>query len=202
MLGYSLPEIVSKLKRPACSICGLIKRYLLNAVAQEIGANYIATGHHLDDLVPFILKNLMYQNLHEISKLGPKTLSENGLIGKIRPLYEVSEFETEKFTELMEIPRVMEKCPYSLEPMINKKIKEFVNKIEKDHRGFKIFFARSIAKNLDFYKIDEEEIKYCKYCNSPTNSEICAFCKLTEKLTGKPLGQDVKNKIREIINTS
>ncbi|MCE4620672.1 MAG: tRNA 2-thiocytidine biosynthesis TtcA family protein [Desulfurococcales archaeon] len=51
-LGYGVPEAAMRLRRPACSVCGIFKRYLYNAVGVELGAK-IATGHNADDLAAY-----------------------------------------------------------------------------------------------------------------------------------------------------
>ncbi|MDK6029378.1 TIGR00269 family protein [Ignisphaera sp. 4213-co] len=200
LTGFNLPEMVSKTKRPPCSLCGLIKRYLINVAAQELKANAVALGHHLDDLIPYIIKNFVLQNLFEISKLGPKTDTLNGLVGRIRPLYEVSEDEIMLYAYLAKLPFVQNECPYSARKGLEKTIREFINNAEKRHPGFKIAFARSIAKNIEIYKNigKEEPLKQCKICQSPSNSEICSFCKITAKVAGKPLGSEVKTKIAQL----
>lgn len=203
LIGYSLPELVHKMRRPPCSICGLIKRYLMNVVAQEIKADAVALGHHLDDLMPYIFKNFILQNLFEISKLGPKTESENGLVGRIRPLYEVSEHEIALYAKLSNLPFVYEECPYAGKKKLDKQVKEFLNSLEGLHPGIKISFARAVARNIHVYKAlsTTKPLKKCTVCGAPSSDDMCSFCKLTNRVAGKPLGAEVRLKIRDVLSS-
>ncbi|MEM0027660.1 MAG: TIGR00269 family protein [Ignisphaera sp.] len=203
LIGYSLPELVHKTRRPPCSICGLIKRYLINVVAQEIKADAAALGHHLDDLLPYILKNFMLQNLFEISKLGPKTESVDGFVGRIRPLYDVSEHEIALYAKLSNLPFVDEECPYTSKKSLDKQVKEFLNNLESLHPGIKISFARAVARNIHVYKTLSvaKTLKRCVVCGAPSSDDMCSFCKLTNRVAGRPLGAEVRLKIRDMLSS-
>ncbi|MGC9010093.1 MAG: TIGR00269 family protein [Sulfolobales archaeon] len=203
LIGYSLPEIVRRVKRPACSICGSIKRYLLNIIANELNADAVALGHNLDDLITFITKNFVLQNLFEISKLGPKSEGRDNLISRIRPLYLISEKEAYLYARINNLPFIEEICPFADVKSFEKTLRETINEIEEKHPGFKISLAKSIARNLQLYKSlgVEKPLKHCRVCGAPTSEDICSFCKLTEKITGRPLGGEVREKIREYIRS-
>ena len=203
LIGAGLPDIVARTRRPACSVCGLIKRYIINVVGVELGADVVALGHHLDDLLPYIFKNFILQNLGEISKLGPRTESDEGLVGRIRPLYEVLESEIMLYTTLESIPVVNETCPLSIKRRsLESEVRDFLERLESRSPGFKIGFARSIARNIDFYRrglANSKPLRRCAYCGMPTSEDVCAFCKLTERTLGKPMGPIVREKVRETI---
>jgi uncharacterized protein (TIGR00269 family) len=197
IIGMSLLEIKRKNKRPICSICGLLKRYFINATAIETKANVVAIGHHMDDLLSYIIKNFILQNIYEISKLGPKTETKELFIGRIRPLYEISEKETSLYAFIQNLPRVEESCPYVKEGSMEFEIKRFLNNMEIKNPNIKIAFARALAKNINFYKKEEEEIRKCIKCGMPTSRDICAFCRLIEKTMDKSI--NVRDGLKEII---
>jgi uncharacterized protein (TIGR00269 family) len=201
LIGASLPELVTRSRRPACSVCGLVKRYLINSAALELGANAIALGHHMDDLLPYVVKNFITQDLGGIGKLGPGTESEEGLIGRVRPLYEISEREVALYAYVQGLPVVESSCPYTVRGgSIEEEVRRFLNSLEEGSPGIKIAFARALAKNLDFYKSRLlGQVGRCRYCGTPTSAEVCAFCRLTERGLGKPMGPAVRAKIREIV---
>jgi len=200
LLGAGIPELATKSRRPACSLCGLVKRYLINAAAVELRARTIALGHHLDDLLPYIVKNFVLQSLSEIGKLGPKTESGEFFVGRIRPLYEVSESETTLYTYLCSLPVVEERCPYAVRgESLEKEIREFLNSVEAKRPGFKIAFARAVAKNIGFYRKEmASATNTCRHCGMLTSGDVCAFCRLTERLLGKPMGLDVRSYIKRV----
>ena len=47
--------------KPACFLCSWMRRKQLFAVAQELGCNKIALGHHQDDIIHTALMNLCFQ---------------------------------------------------------------------------------------------------------------------------------------------
>lgn len=200
LIGASLPELVTRSGRPACSVCGLVKRYLINSAALELKADVVALGHHMDDLLPYVVKNFILQNLGGIGKLGPKTESGEGLVGRIRPLYEISEKEVAIYAFVQGLPVVEESCPYAVRGgSIEEEVRRFLNSIEERNPGIKIAFARAVARNASFYRSKlAGQISSCRYCGTPTSGEVCAFCRLTEKSLGKPMGSVVKAKIKKI----
>ncbi|MEM4478566.1 MAG: ATP-binding protein [Candidatus Methanomethylicaceae archaeon] len=199
LIGIDLPSLAKKAHRPYCSVCGIVKRYLLNIAALYSKVDKIAMGHHLDDLLTFIFKNFIIQRMEDISKLGPKTESMEGLIGRIRPLYEVSEEETRLYVEFSNLPYLESKCPYMFRGDLEILLRDFINKLEDNFPGIKISMIRYIAKNINKFKI-ESKWSYCKNCGHPSISEYCSFCKITKKAIGEMYGNIVKEKIAKIIS--
>ncbi|MEB3860085.1 MAG: MoaD/ThiS family protein, partial [Desulfurococcales archaeon] len=60
--GMTIPELASKARRPVCSVCGLVKRYLINAAAVEAGASAVALGHNADDIIAYNMKSFIAQD--------------------------------------------------------------------------------------------------------------------------------------------
>ena len=56
--GISLTDALRNTIRPICSVCGVVKRYLMNKVPRENGASKVVTGHHMDDFLVFFFKNV------------------------------------------------------------------------------------------------------------------------------------------------
>lgn len=71
-----------------CSICGRLRRGILNRYCAENGYTKLALGHHLDDAVETFFLNLLFQRRME--PLKPLTPSERG-VATIRPLILVEE---------------------------------------------------------------------------------------------------------------
>lgn len=196
MLGIGIPELALKTRRPACSVCGIVKRYLLNAVAVELGTNSIATGHNLDDVATFILKEFLTQNLENISKLAPRNEGvEDYLVARIKPFYETYERDIKEYATLNNIEYVKENCPMANELTLTNNLKKALWSIEEKFPGLLIGFVRNFIKNLDKYPKPIGEIKRCSFCGMPSSGDKCSFCRLTEKAYGKPMSY----KIREFI---
>jgi len=104
-LGEGVPGLARRLRRPPCSVCGTVKRYLYNAAAIESGARALATGHNADDIAAFALKNFLVQDLEAIRKLAPTTPGIPGLAAaRIRPLYTVYEKESFLYVLARQLP--------------------------------------------------------------------------------------------------
>ena len=198
LLGMTLPQIVKRLRRPACSVCGAIKRYLLNVVGVEACATAVALGHNADDIAAYILKNFFLQNLPAIKKHGPATDPIDGLaVGRVRPLYEVLEDETRFYVKAAELPYVEATCPFKPHHYFEASIKRALELLEDEVRGLRLDFLRRIAKNLDIYPDPSEPIRACSACGMISSAEVCAFCKLTTRIAGRPLGASVRQRVRE-----
>jgi len=196
LLGYTLPELVEKTKRPPCSLCGLLKRYILNTTALEWGYDIVVTGHHMDDILVFRLKEILVgRGESEVLKLGPYTQSVQGLYAaRARPLYETYEWEIRVYSELSGIKHVEATCPFKYRDIISANIAEMLEKIEKEVPGFEITLARKFARKTPRESI--EVVTPCKHCQMPSASGVCALCKLTMRTHGKPMGSTIRETLR------
>ncbi len=183
--GFTLDDLVKRkiIKRAPCSICGMIKRRVLNDIGIEIGVDKIVTGHNLDDEVTFLLQNLVGGNIDLLIRSGPIIEKKYGkLIARAKPLYEISEYETLIYCKVNDLRYVEIECPYAKNaPTIQ--LKKKINEIEEIRPGFKLSLLKNFRRKIlpliiKSYKVKEEEVKFCKICGYPTTSEICAFCRL------------------------
>ena len=70
-----------------CSYCGVFRRQGLNALAERVGAKWMALGHNLDDTAQSILMNLGKGEMERIIRLAPHTSTPlDGLAPRIVPL--------------------------------------------------------------------------------------------------------------------
>ena len=178
-----------KIKRPICANCGLVKRYVINAFARKLKADVLATGHVLDDEVSVLLSNLINGNFEQLIRGGPFLPSTDvSIVARIKPLYEVSEYETTLYAHFNNIPYIETPCPYDVNATISS-YKEITNKLEEMHPGARYSLLRSYVKiykkAFQAYNTEkQQEICHCTICGGPTISNICAFCSLRKKLEG------------------
>lgn len=181
-----------RIRRPICSFCGIIKRYLLNKAALDLEANVVATGHNLDDLVKFVATNYYNGRINDLVKLGLKTPPIRGkFAGRIRPLGLMSDREILYYVNNLGLPYVHMKCPYSPKHAnIQDRILVRINDLEEEYPGFKIGFIKSFLHHLKpiimkGYNFEEKEIYTCSLCGMPTSNKdrICSFCKLRLKVS-------------------
>ena len=183
--GYTLDEMVKKLKLNPCIICGILRRYLLNKKSRLLGAKKLATGHHLDDESQSILMNQFKNNLELSARLGPITgvARFKNFIPRIKPLYLLTEKETATYAFLKKFNHKYVECPYSKDCFRND-IRDFLNDFENKYPGSKhglIFSFLSVLPLLK-EKYKEEKVHYCKSCKEPCAKEICNACEIIKKL--------------------
>ncbi len=92
-IGHGICFIKAILKKEknlsGCTVCGIIKKYILNKWAKKLGAKEIATGHNLDDETHTVLMNFLKGNVFLGIGSTPKTginsskLKDNALMSKI-----------------------------------------------------------------------------------------------------------------------
>lgn len=188
LIGYSIEEIRQKTRRPICSVCGMIKRRLLNRMALQEGYRIIATGHNLDDEAGRLLGNLVRNRREYIDKHYPYLPSAHPrLPEKIKPLYRVSAHEIRTYCRVEGIQYVEGACPLS-RGATSHMFKEALNMLERKMPGTKRDFlfayieARSAPKPVD-------DFGTCDRCGEPCYGTRCSVCTLLERLQNPPRKQ-------------
>ncbi len=185
-LGIDIEKISKKRKRAICSVCGVVKRYLLNKISRELACKKLATGHNMDDFLVFFFKNLLSKNYFWISKFKPKVESTHEkILCRIRPLFFIGNKETEIFCKKNKIPYLKSVCAYSQSSAIKRKREkwyEILYSLEKIQKDFRYTLAQSVTEMSKFFEKWKgiEEFRECKLCGEVSNREICGFCKLTK----------------------
>ena len=78
--------IQARKKLNNCMICGVIKRWLINKKARELGGTKLVTGHNLDDEAETLLMNLFNGNQELLLGFGPKRNCPNKkFVHRIKP---------------------------------------------------------------------------------------------------------------------
>lgn len=80
-----------------CHRCSTARRNALFRLAREVGANKLALGHHLDDIVETVLLNLFFRG--ELSAMLPKLALFDGRLTLVRPLCLVEEKDVVRYVE-------------------------------------------------------------------------------------------------------
>lgn len=172
--------------RKVCSVCGTIKRYLMNKFAYENNFDVLVTAHNLNDIASFIMNNLYGLNIEFISKNVPVIEREEKLVKKVKPLYFTTEKEDLIFVLLNNLPFCNLECPYS-ENATEIHWKNILYNIEKNKRDFSLKLVSSIERLSKNINIEKREFRFCKICGYPTESKnnVCSFCRLRNYFMGK-----------------
>jgi len=113
-LGVPLHLITTRFeasdKKPPCFLCSWYRRKELFNLAQKLGCNKIALGHHRDDIIHTALMNLTFQGrfgtMPALLKMRKMPLSI------IRPLCLIDEADIRRYAELRGYQKVVKLCPY------------------------------------------------------------------------------------------
>ena len=102
-------EIGAEEKKDPCFLCSWFRRTALFDVAQELGCNKIAFGHHKDDIIETLLMNLIYQG--SISTIAPMLQMDKMPIQMIRPLCLIDEKDISRYAQLSQYEKQAKLCP-------------------------------------------------------------------------------------------
>jgi tRNA 2-thiocytidine biosynthesis protein TtcA len=108
--GFS--DIIDEKLRPGssyCAFCARLRRGVLYTLADQLGCNKIALGHHLDDVIETLLLNQFY--VGRLAAMSPRLLADNGRHIVIRPLVYVEEADIIEVAERNRLPVICCSCP-------------------------------------------------------------------------------------------
>ena len=169
-------------KRKACSPCSVIKRRVFDVLAKRAGANVLATGHNLDDIVSIYLSSFFSGEFSYISNLGPvqPPLME-GMPKKVKPLIKIPEREVSLYAYYNNLPVNRTECPHSAGNVQNQ-YKRLIAFMEEENPGFKFQVYSLFRKKFQPLIKDERPLTRCVRCGFPSSGEVCSYCKRIEIL--------------------
>ncbi|MBN1254767.1 MAG: TIGR00269 family protein [Deltaproteobacteria bacterium] len=187
-VGAGMREIASQVRRPLCSLCGLMRRYIMNRFAWEKRFSALATGHNLDDEGAALLGNLMRWQIGYLARQAPVLPAiYPRLAKKAKPLALLSEREVLAYCILRAIEYHDEQCPYA-KGATSRSNKEALNLLEYYSPGSKIRFYQEFLKHQGIFPDSaSHDLRECSMCGFLTNRETCQFCEILEQYTGSPV---------------
>ncbi|MDQ1402841.1 MAG: tRNA-5-methyluridine54 2-sulfurtransferase [Actinomycetota bacterium] len=184
--GFDVPTAAQVTRRVPCSACGLSKRHLFNSAAVDGGYDVVATGHNLDDEAAVLFGNVLRWNTDYLGRQAPVLPGRDGFVRKVKPLVRLGEREMAAYCVLRGIDYIVEECPNAVG---NKHLgyKEALNAIEEQSPGSKAAFYFEFldkASHLFTPAADAEraDLTPCPSCGSPTTGDVCAFCRLVDRV--------------------
>ena len=212
-LGQGICFIKEILKKQrgltGCSVCGVIKKWILNKYAKKLGADKIATGHNLDDECQTILMNFLKGNIKLGINSSPATgielngnkstcFSSDGelinnkdyLISESTKSPKLAGF-AQRIKPLFFIPEDEIK-KYSKKmnfPVLYERCPCAIGTYRVETRNWmngisnkeKLKIVENWLKIIPKLRKNEKiEIRECKKCGEPCKNDICQFCKITD----------------------
>jgi tRNA 2-thiocytidine biosynthesis protein TtcA len=130
---YSIVKRLIPEGKTTCSLCSRLRRGILYRVADELGCNKIALGHHRDDIMETFFLNMFFGA--KIKGMPPKLQSDDGKHIVIRPLAYVKEADTERYAQVKNFPIIPCDLCGSQENLQRKQIKSMLRGWEKTNPG-------------------------------------------------------------------
>jgi len=109
----TLDNLIKKKNDAACTLCGVLRKNILNKTARELGADKIAIGHNLDDESQTILMNYMRGDIDRLKRMIPGSI-QKGMVPRIKPLRSIPEKEVALYGFLNDLPVSLDECPYAV----------------------------------------------------------------------------------------
>ena len=190
--GEALPEVARRVRRgrgKPCSVCGLVKRHVMNRVTRDCGYDVLLTGHNLDDEVAVLFGNVLHWQTGYIARQAPVLpASGEGLARKVKPFCRFYERETAAYALITGIDYIYDECPYAV-GATSLRHKGILSRMEEGSPGTKLQFYLGFlrARKEGFFceQAEEVELAPCSNCGQPTSAPgLCAFCRLWRDGTG------------------
>jgi tRNA 2-thiocytidine biosynthesis protein TtcA len=119
--------------KTTCGLCSRLRRGTLYAFAEKIGANRIALGHHLDDIVETLFLNMFFGS--KLAAMPPKLLSDDRRNIVIRPLAYCREQDIAAYAETRAFPIIPCNLCGSQDNLQRRKIKNMLADWEQTDPG-------------------------------------------------------------------
>jgi tRNA 2-thiocytidine biosynthesis protein TtcA len=139
---YSVVQALTPEGKTTCPVCSRMRRGILYSHAKKIGADKIALGHHLDDVVETLFLNLFHGG--RMKAMPPKLKSDDGANMVIRPLYYCRERDIERFAEHRAYPIIPCNLCGSQDNLQRQVVKEMLRSWDRETPGRVENIARSL----------------------------------------------------------
>ncbi|MEO8796747.1 MAG: tRNA 2-thiocytidine(32) synthetase TtcA [Polyangiaceae bacterium] len=135
-----------------CSLCSRLRRGILYRVADDMGCNKIALGHHRDDILQTFFLNLLFAG--KLASMPPKLVSDDGNHIVIRPLAQCAEEDVAKYAEHMQFPILPCDLCGSQDNLQRKIVGKMINGWETERPGQKAVLLAALANVVPSHLLD------------------------------------------------
>ena len=130
---YSIVKRLIPEGKTTCSLCSRLRRGILYRVADELGCNKIALGHHRDDILETFFLNMFFGG--KLKGMPAKLVSDDGKHMVIRPMAYVKEEDSTRYAQVKQFPIIPCDLCGSQENLQRKQIKGLMREWEKKYPG-------------------------------------------------------------------
>ncbi len=180
--GVTMDDVSQGDRLTPCSYCGVFRRKLINGAGIEEGLDYMVTGLNLDDTAQSMMMNLVRGDIARIGRMGPHSISKDGLVPRLQPLRKIPEKEVMLYAILQGIDFSHSTCPYA-DRAIRNEFRESIDRWEERSPGTKHSIVNSVDKIKALIPLESDiRMGKCKICGSPSPGDICQSCAFEKEL--------------------
>jgi uncharacterized protein (TIGR00269 family) len=195
--GFTIDDYKKTLyRRKMCAVCGVVKRYLFDRMAEEADIDVLATGHNLDDMVGTMLTTFFAGDFTQLIKLKPvlPPLTPRQR-PKVKPLIKSPEFEDLLYCLHQEIPFRRVSCPHA-RGTHSQESKRLIEALAQGNPGFRYqalsLFLKKLIPLLE-PQVTKPPLTTCQRCGAPSSTPICSFCRRVALVHSTQLREEAAN---------
>ncbi len=175
--GGDLDDLVRGRAHRACTVCGVLRRRLLQRAARDLGADRLATGHCLDDEAESVVMNWLRGDLYRTA--GARPSGGGGLVPRTKPLARLPEKEVVSYALLHDLAPDLPECPYT-HHALRAGVRGLVHRAEFRSPGT---MARVVAGQAGLEArvhglLPPADFTTCPDCGEPVLGGSCRACTL------------------------
>ena len=144
-----------------CSLCSRLRRGILYSVAEELGCNKVALGHHREDIMETLFLNMFYGG--RIETMPAKYKTDSGKHVVIRPLAYCKEADIEQYSILKEFPIIPCNLCGSQDGLQRQAIKDMLKEWDRKSPGRKEIIFKSIKNISPSHMLDKDLFDFATY---------------------------------------
>ncbi len=137
-----------------CSLCSRLRRGILYRVAERLGCNKIALGHHRDDALETFLMNLIYSG--KLQSMPPKYTTDDGRFEVIRPLIQCEENQLIALSEEQSFPILPCNLCGSQDGLKRDRMTELLSMLQKEKPDVKSVMMTALANISPTHLFDRD----------------------------------------------
>ncbi len=188
VLGFTISEVAERLsargvKLNMCTVCGVLKRKVINIVARRLGLTKIMTAHNLDDEAQTVILNVISNDIKRFVWFGEHLEHElESYVPRVKPLKYVREEELALYAYYNNLPLFELECPY-VRQNPRYMLKFILAELERRNPNVKymiVAFGENLSRALRSV-VKTERLSRCRYCGDPASSSVCRACELVDK---------------------
>ena len=160
-----------------CTVCGIVKKWILNRWARKMGADVIVTGHNLDDEAQNVLMNYLKGNVLLGAGMGPATGngSGEGFVQRVKPLFFVPEAEVLKYSRERKFDILYDRCPCAF-GTYRVDTREWMVENMSDEDKLKV--VEGFMDSVKGVGVDVRDVLKCEVCGEVSRGKICKACEI------------------------